>query len=55
MKTYQELQKEYPGKEIKLIPKEYEAQYKQWGFTTILEFKQGAFGKEFDYCFIVEA
>lgn len=54
MSTYEELQKQYPGKEIKLIPKEYEQTYKGFGFKTIYEFKQAAFGKDFDYCFIIE-
>lgn len=52
--TYQELQKKYPNKEIKLVPKEYEETYKQWGFSTVQTCKQPAFGEMFDYCFMVE-
>lgn len=53
--TYQELQKMYPNKEIKLVPEEYELQYIGFGFTTVQTFSQPAFGKEFKYCFMVES
>ena len=54
MKTYEQLKEEYPNKEIKLIPKEHESLYKQWGFKTIEEFIQPAFNKNYSYCFMIE-
>jgi hypothetical protein len=51
---YDEMKEKYPGKEIKLVPKEYENQYKKWGFITIEECTQAAFNKNFQYCFMVE-
>ena len=52
--TYQELQKEYPDKEIKLVPKENELIYTGYGYKTVLEFVESAFGVEWKYCFMVE-
>lgn len=52
--TYQELQKKYPGREIKLIPDEYKEQYELFGFVSIQTFVQPAFGKPFTYHFMVE-
>lgn len=48
------MKKKYPNKEIKLIPAEYEDQYKKWGFKTIDTCEQSAFNKSFKYCFMVE-
>ena len=52
--TYQELQKKYPNREIKLIPDEYKEQYEGFGFVSIQTFEQPAFGKKFTYHFMVE-
>jgi len=51
---YEDLKKKYPDKEIKLVPSEYEEQYKSFGFVTVETCKQPAFGKTFSYCFMVE-
>lgn len=52
--TYPEMQEKYPNKEIKLIPKEYEQQYLGWGFKTIETCEEPAFGRNYNYCFMIE-
>ena len=52
--TYQELQKKYPNREIKLIPDDYKEQYEKFGFVSIYTFEQPAFGKKFTYHFMIE-
>ena len=52
--TYDEMKKKYPDKEIKLVPAEYENQYKQWNFITIDTCSQSAWGKNHKYCFMIE-
>lgn len=54
MKTYNDMQKLYPNKEIKLIPLEHESLYKQWRFKTIETCIQQAFGKNYIYCFMIQ-
>lgn len=51
---YEDMKKKYPGKEIKLIPAEFEPEYLSWGFTRIGATTMPAFGKKFDYYFMVE-
>ena len=52
--TYQELQKKYPNREIKLIPDDYKEQYEKFGFVSIYTFEQPVFGKKFTYHFMIE-
>lgn len=57
MSVYEQLQKQYPDKEIKMIPKNYLEQYKKWGFTCIHSWteKSQVTGEDIgEYCFIVE-
>lgn len=54
--TYDEMKAKYPGKEIKLVPKEYEKTYIGYGFQTIDTCNMPANGKMggYDYCFMIE-
>lgn len=57
MSSYQELQRQYPNKEIKLILKKYEEQYKNFGFKTISEGMQKSVVDNkynVDYVFMIE-
>jgi hypothetical protein len=51
---YDEMKAKYPNKEIKLVPAEYEKQYISFGFKTIETCNQPAFGKNYNYCFMIE-
>lgn len=51
---YDEMKAKYPNKEIKLVPAEYEEQYKEWGLITIDTCEQPAFNRSYKYCFMVE-
>jgi hypothetical protein len=55
--TYQDLEKQYPNKEIKLIPSEYLSQYEGWGFECIHSWteKSSVTGENVgNYCFVIE-
>jgi len=57
MSVYEQLQKQYPNKEIKLIPKNYLSRYEKWGFTCIHQWeeKSSVTGEPIgEYCFIIE-
>ena len=50
--SFQELEKLYPNKEIKLIPIEFTEKYISYGYSVLETFEQKSFGKTFQYCFI---
>jgi hypothetical protein len=58
MSVYEQLQKLYPDKVIKLVLKKFEEQYKQWGFKTIYNGTQKSIvNSQYDinYVFMIEA
>lgn len=55
---YEQLQEKFPNKEIKLVLKKYENQYKEWGYKTIYNGTQKSiYNSNYDtnYVFMIEA
>lgn len=55
MSVYEQLQKQYLGKEIKMIPYKYLQQYITFGFKCLYEWTENFSNNEKEkYCFIIE-
>ena len=55
---YEQLQEKYPSKEIKLVLKKFENQYKEWGYKTICNGTQKSIcnsNYDTNYVFMIES